>query len=948
MGTLAVLAPVWKPGYPWGSDTWGHLQRAAFMGRLMREQGAFQGFAASAWMPDWYMGDPALVYYPPLTMWLLGPLTALFGDVFVVYRLLVTAIFLTLGLSIYFIGIRWGGHRWLAAAGALVAVTAPYTVRTVFVEGNFPRGLALLCLPWIIWYSEQILVKKRVNWTLARLAILWALVILAHVMQAAIFAVALALYVVFRILSNVYIPLRRGILVMVPVLLGGGLAALYLFPAYSHRELANVPSLAAAKIDIFSISTSAVLPNQANIEAISLGIASVAVALVFTFRTTKEHHRALLATGLVCLVLAFGPSGGIYRLLPLHEQLLPERFLNVSALCFPLIIATTPRGVWKWRWVVLLVAVVLIVDSRPARRAIFVRPMPPDERAIAGELAQQSSAGRVANLTFPNPDASQLYLNSEVGKRANVFGWALENTPHANAVRRLLIGLEEAPEYLQRVLSLWNTDYLVTRLVSDATVDPAQPLAGFDLVAEDDGLTLWEREQPSALVQVLPSNRMLIIGDNPTDWAFTFPFATEGQYANPADYEPDYFERFSVIGLTRLPGNAVIQPTLTDWVNQGHTLIVDLSGLGQIYDEGYTLFGVHALPMSISGDCTAHWPAELGDLPGTLSFSTLGGSWVGATYYSLDTTVVSLTCGEKEYPLLGYRDVGEGRVWFVGFNLFYFLRQTAANPVSAELVDYLLAGTGVDRALTLPALTTELLRNDSTAVTFRYTSPTAVSAVVSMTYFPRWQARIEGKRIAIQDHEHLMLLELPAGTHTVELTYHALGTTAPRLGYVLSGLSLVVTLFAAYRLRRHPPLAVEDRVDLFQDRLPQTNPLDSTEYAVCPNCSFRLAKSGPPNEKSYPFAALDCPICGFSLGDTNFIPGAALREETRRTLATLWLRRSSISDQQLQEQFGLTPDELFVPEGTIIGEPIPDTDTGDAQPPLPDDWTPGGAARPEL
>ena len=903
----------------------------------MREQGTFKGFTESAWMPDWYMGDPALVYYPPLTMWLLGPLTALVGDVFVVYRLLVTAIFLALGFSIYLIGVRWGGHRWLAVAGALVAVTAPYTLRTVFVEGNFPRGLALLCLPWIVWYSEQILVKKPINWTLALLAVLWALVILAHVMQAAIFAVALALYIVFRILSNIYIPLRRGILAMLPVLLGAGLAALYLFPAYSHSELANVPSLASAKIDIFSISPSAVFPNQTNIEAISLGIASVIGALVVTFRTTKEHHKALLATGLVCIVLAFGPAGGLFRMLPLHEQLLPERFLNVSALCFPLIIATAPPGVWKWRWVAVLLAAILIIDGRSARRAVFMRPMPPDERSIAQELAKQDTSGRVANLTFPNPNASQLFLNSEEGNHPNVFGWALENTPHANAVRRLLTGLEEAPEYVQRVLSLWNTDYIVTRLESDSTVDPLQPLTGFDLVAQAEGLKLWSREDPSALVQVLPRNRMVVIGDNPTDWVFTFPFATEGQYANPADYSPDYLEYFSVIGLTRLPGNAVIEPALKDWVGQGNTLIVDLSGLGQIYDEGYSLFGVHALPMSLSGQCAVSWPAELSDLPETLSFSTPGGAWVGATYYNLDETVVSLTCGEKEYPLLGYRNVGEGRVWFVGFNLFYLLRQNESATITAELVDYLLNGTGVNRDLTLPALDSELLRNDPTAVSFRYTSPTAVSVVVSMTYFPRWQARIEGHQIAIEDHEHLMWLNLPAGTHTVELTYHALGTSAPRLGYVISGLSIVITLVAVRWLKRHPLLAVEDRVGMFQDRLPQLNPLASAEHAICPNCGFRLAKSGPPNEKSYPFAALDCPICGFSLGDTNFIPGASLRDETKRTLATLWLRRSSISEQQLQEQFGLKADELFVAEEVAGDEPLTGTEPGVSPSDTPED-----------
>jgi hypothetical protein len=821
----------------------------------------------------------------------------------------VTAIFLGLGLSVYRVGVRWGRDRWLAALGALLAITAPYTLRTVFVEGNFPRGLALLTFPWIFWYTERVLTEKHIARVFGWLAGLWALAITAHVMQAVMLAVLLAVYVVYRALDNVYIPLRRSLLALVPVGLGAVLSAAYLIPAYSHAELSNVPYLPAEKIDIFSITLQALNPNQANIEAISLGIAGALLALVLTLRTTAEHHKALLLTGIVGIILAFGPSGGVFRLLPLHEQFLPERFLNVSMVALPLIIATTRRGAVRHSWIVIGVVVVLLIDARPAWRAVHMRAMPPDEQAIAEALADQPLPGRVANLTYPNPNASQLFLNSEVGEHANISGWALENTPHHPAIRRLLTAGRQAPAYVARVLALWNTDYVVARFesVGDAGVMRAE--LGFQTVAQADHLTLWERAAPSALVQQLLDNRMLIIGDNATTWLFAFPFATEGSSPDPAAYDPDYLAHFSVIGLTRLPDNTDIEGALGDWVRAGGTLIMDLSGMGRTYDEGYSVFGVHALPFSINGMVPAHWPAGLDDLPERLSF---GEGWTGATYYGLDETVASLTYDGEEYVLVGRQPVGEGQAYFVGFNLFYLFQEMQQPAARDRLAGYLLARTGVDRELALPPLAVNLVEREPTAFAFTYNHEAPVSAVLSMTYFPRWQATLDGQPLDLHDHEHLMLLDLPAGTHTVRLHYAPFSTLVPIAGWAVTGVSVGLTLAAVYALKRHPLLATEDRVGAFSDRLPPLEPSLRVEHAVCPVCQFKLAISGPPNEHSYPFNAIECPICGFSLGSPAASSSGSLENPAvRRRLVRGWMSRLSLTEADLVARYNLTVDDLF-------------------------------------
>lgn len=914
IGILILLIPLWKEGYPWGSDSWGHLQRAAYMGHTIREYGIWDGLFKSAWMPDWYMGDPTQVYYPPLTMWILGLLTALVGNAVAAYRLLITGLLIMLGLSVHHISIRWGARHWQAVFGALLVVGSPYTLRTIFVEGNLPRGLALLPLPWIVWYTEQILSEKKIARPFIFLSGLWMLTLVAHPMQAAAFAIGIGVYIVARILTNVYIPLRRCLVALLPVGLGLILAAAYLLPAYSHAELANVPSLPQAKIDLFSISLGALFPNQTNIEAISLGIAAALCAVIITFRTGSEYHKALLAAALTCVILAFGPSGGLYRMIPMHESLLPERFLNLSAVFFAMIFATIPPGMWKRRWLLAAFVLVFVIDVVPALRAVHMRPAPPAEVAIARELAKQPPSGRVANLAYPNPNASQIYLNSEVGHHPNVLGWALENTPHQDAIRRLQTAAIRSPDYLERVLSLWNTDYLVTRY-NGAPDDPASPAdLGFQQIIQLENLNLWRKQTPSSVVQLLPDNRMLIIGNNATDWLFAFPFASEGSYADPALYDAEYLSHFTTIGLTRLPEDVAIEGALGDWVRSGNTLIVDLSGMSEIYGNSYTLDNVHAFPLMLEGEYRAAWPQELGNLPQLMSFSTPEGPWIGATYAGLEEQVAVLRDGDQTYPLLGYQTVGKGRIWFIGFNLIYYFEQTDQHEQAKALVDYMLADTATNRDLILPELAVEEWQYNSTTISFQYTSPVAVDVVLSVTYFPRWQASIDRREIAIHNHEHLMQLKLPAGTHTVALEYQPFGTKVAKTGWLVSALGIGITGAIVYHFKRHPPLVASERAQSFSDRLPQMQPKTTSGYAQCPNCQFRLAKSGPPNDRSYPFDTLECPICGFSIGGTTeLIFGDKVNELTKWALAALWLQHAQITEGRLKDEFGFTLLEIFDP-----------------------------------
>ena len=170
-------------------------------------------------------------------------------------------------------------------------------------------------------------------------------------------------------------------------------------------------------------------------------------------------------------------------------------------------------------------------------------------------------------------------------------------------------------------------------------------------------------------------------------------------------------------------------------------------------------------------------------------------------YYGLDEVIAAIRYQGEEYPLLGYRNWGAGRIWFVGFNLFYALDTAEAFEARNLVADTLLAGTGVNRDLELPPFGVEGLERAPDRVQFRYDADTPANIILSMTYFPRWQATVDDTAVELQNYEHLIQLNLPAGGHTVTLTYQPYSRVS-LLGFAVSALALLALGFTVYVMRR--------------------------------------------------------------------------------------------------------------------------------------------------
>jgi hypothetical protein len=138
----------------------------------------------------------------------------------------------------------------------------------------------------------------------------------------------------------------------------------------------------------------------------------------------------------------------------------------------------------------------------------------------------------------------------------------------------------------------------------------------------------------------------------------------------------------------------------------------------------------------------------------------------------------------------------------------YLPQAVTRPPTTSPLVEAFRAGQNperLDRASLPPAARAELLRQNATTHRYRVDTPQPFTLRLNQFDYPGWQADLDGQPAPIRPEPAtgLILVDVPAGTHT--LTIH-FGETPTRLvALTLTGLTLLaILLLVALRLIRRP------------------------------------------------------------------------------------------------------------------------------------------------
>jgi hypothetical protein len=913
LALLIVFAGLWSSGYPRGADTWGHLYKAEYLAQQMHQHGLGAYFTA-AWMPDWYMGDPFRTYYPPLTTLILAPLVYVVGDPFLAFRLFASLVWIALaGLTYLFVNQTWG--RWQAGLAAALVVLAPYQLRTLLFEGNLPRVLSLLALPPIAYLGERLLERRgRMMPLIVGLAACWVWAILAHPQQAMMFAIGFAIYIVMRLFLDPDVPLRRGIAWLAGLAAGGILSMPWALPAYGRGELANIPYLPAVKVDLFSAPLNAILPTSSAADGrVLFGTGILMLALLVAAARPDPRRTGYVLAGLVTMWFSLGPKGVAFSLLPLNQQLLPERFLNFTAFALAIGASGILPLVRRARVARAFVLFGLVfVDLYPSFNLLPNRPFPTEQATLAQAAAGQAdSISRLALITYPDPSALEVYYAGLAGPLIN--GWALENTPHHPALRRVLSAPEWSPEYFEHLMDIWNVRLSIVRGGDARGVSARAALqqAGFTQKATQGIYEIWVDEHLGTPALIPSSQRMLVLGDGLPPALMTYPFAEESVYPQLSQLPQGALEHYPAAALFRFESDSGVlasdQARLQNYLEQGGTVVLDLSGMENAFGQTLQFLGINVTRLAFSDEIPLRWTDGLAaaNLPTSLQLGVIAPEgWSGATYNGLDGILAEAEYNGQWWPVLGYRNIGNGRAWFIGLNLLYYSQLSGQAEIANIVRQLTLSKTTVDQSLRMQPLPVTVWSADSHGLLAIAEAANPIPEVVlSYTYSPRWQVYVDGAPQAAGNYEHLIKISLLPGTHRIEVRYKPYGTIWPVAGLAL-GLLGAGGLVGGFWLekRRFIPLPEDKAVKLR---------VEEKQYAPCANCGFRLAEMGAPTPITYPFQVVRCPICGMVMDDDGFQPGTAMTQDEKAGALAAWLRNHNYDPKTVHERWGFAVADFF-------------------------------------
>ena len=279
--------------------------------------------------------------------------------------------------------------------------------------------------------------------------------------------------------------------------------------------------------------------------------------------------------------------------------------------------------------------------------------------------------------------------------------------------------------------------------------------AGFQLGQSSGRYEVWTKPQAPGYVQALPERQMLVVGDRLNPLLGAFPFAEEADRTSLAALPAEDFDKHPVLGLYRFEAAGALPQgdidRLTRFLEAGGTVVTDLSGMEDQFGKTLDFFGVTVVKLNLTGTMNLSWQAEAAGLPEGLPIADLAPEgWSGAAYQGLNGVLGSVTYEGRSFDVLGYRDVGRGRIWFVGLNLLYYAQETTNQALVDRIRGIVLQGVDLDTSVSYPKIPITGWQTGGTGLRFDYDLPTDVgSALVSFTYSPRFRAAIDGQPVSL-------------------------------------------------------------------------------------------------------------------------------------------------------------------------------------------------------
>ncbi len=700
--TAAVTYFVWQSGsYPAGDDAMGYVYKGDVLYWEISRGNVYPLLDSM-----WYNGVENLRYQAPLPIYVLALCEALaMGSPFAGYLIFVGFIFLGGAL----VWLRIGCRHDRLGLGAFLGVLwffMPNNLYALFAEGNLPRALSMLLLPWLVELIYTYLNKKKWQ-TLIGITLFFLMMVLCHLNYALCFLLAVAVYCIIN--TMMYRGGRKCLQVLAAMGLSVLLAGIWVYP-FLKSGLTDTDSLVVMQ-GYFQSTLISLNPFYRVLHgaggAFYFGIAAflLAFAGMFFGRKRSAPFFGCAVLILICTSSAMYP---VLNKLQGHQYLWMLRYVSI-ALCMVLF------GLLLWtslkRNMLVFFSVLLVLDTVPSLPLLFgsysgktveERLDAMEEETLLGK-AKAMTKQRLAVLDLGTLGATGAFLTADYGKAvAGSFGadWQSADTS-SNIV--LLNEALETGRYLyvfDRCLELGNDTVLVRNsclkngFKDEPALDEAASRLGYELIEVQGEYRLYHKDTPESF-GVITDYHALAIGEAVGTSTLGFPAMGEGWSANLNDYTFEELEQYEMLllsGFTYTDKSAAEQLVL-DLSEAGVRIVIAASGIPEDEYTGVVEFmDVVCQPIQFRNG----YPL-LDTIDGVLDCSLFPSGyseWKTEFLNGLDECWGKLEeSGDIELEFYG--TVKNENIVVVGLNLFYYLSLTEDEAVE-QLLSHAINISGND------------------------------------------------------------------------------------------------------------------------------------------------------------------------------------------------------------------------------------------------------------
>lgn len=799
---LAYHQILWPPvgqGYPWGSDTWGHLFKAEYLYHQIMQGNYYPQFTEY-----WYNGTQPFRYWAPLPYYILAFFRAGCGDIFTAANLFIFTCALFGGLSFLLLAPRM--RLWPAVMAGTVWMVWLDNVRVAFSEGNLPRVLATALLPLLFILFLNIIEKEKLSKNIIIIIILVQLIILSHAMIAAIYCLCLTLFTFF-LWAFGGCRLKTAVLAIAVLLLGIVSSAWWLLPSLTGG-ITEINTEAVKEIVQFVSAGVSFNPFHrfTDRETFYWGISLIA-AIAVTFYTWKSKPiwaRSLAVSGIILILITFPLMRELYITLPLSHLLWPLRFSSFAAmavisscLCFNL-----PEQRQKWlkanlktSAVIAAIFIMLLTDCWFSLPLLSHTGKASFNLIQSAEFIKKTPGWRIATIDLSQLGSAPSYVFSELFGMEQVFGWAWQGAITSNNIMLLNTGLDSNyyPFLFRSCVDLGATDLVV----KDDVIDDIQEFrraaeqAGYKQENSFGEISIWHSGDHPYLVVKEPE--CLLIGKYAGTIALQFPEVEMGIHSEIDSYSSEYLQRYKKLILSGASWHSKsnAEQIIKDYVSAGGQVFVELAGMPEnVLAKQPEFLGVYGETVSLQNNIEIFGANSRYSL---IPFSPDIELWKAYVPMGLDKVELEFSYYGKQAAVYGYKLLNNQKIYFLGGNLFFHTLKTGDTMAMKLLKDTLGLSTSYTQEQLLPLQSYQVNESGYKMV---YHSDHALDAAVPVAAIDGMKVKIDGKPCPKEIFENLLKIRLPAGTHEIEIlleltsVYHwGLGISA------LSGLFLFLGIF---------------------------------------------------------------------------------------------------------------------------------------------------------